>query len=110
MEIASGRRWIISSGDGFFPIWTRDGNWILFSTGAGDKKVEVRTSPDFSCGDPVGAVEVIEKILDASRDGEQILAALEESDDDQTETRPRVTVVMNWFDQIEERIKESGSR
>ena len=31
-------------------------------------------------------------------------------DDDQTETRPRVKVVLNWFDEIEERIKGAGSR
>ncbi|MBD3869524.1 MAG: PD40 domain-containing protein, partial [Acidobacteria bacterium] len=110
MEIASKRRWIISSGDGFFPIWMRDGNRILFSTGSGEYIVDVRTSPEFSAGEPVHSFDVVEKILDASLDGSRVLAALDEVDDDQTETRPRVTVVLNWFDEIEERIKGSGSR
>jgi hypothetical protein len=107
MEIASKRRWIISSGDGYFPIWIRDGKRILFSTGSGEHTVDVRTSPDFSAGDPVFAFDVTEKVQDVTPDGSHVLAALDVIDDDQTETRPRVTVDLNWFKKIEERI---GSR
>jgi Tol biopolymer transport system component len=110
MEIASRRRWIISSADSYFPIWSRDGNRILFSTGSGEYHVDVRTSPEFSSGEPVRSFDVVERMLDASRNGDQILVALDESGDDQTETRPRVTVVLNWFDEIEERIKGAGRR
>jgi hypothetical protein len=42
--------------------------------------------------------------MDASRDGERILVAVSDSGDGQVETRPRVTVVMNWLDQLERRV------
>ena len=77
-------------------------------------RVDVRTSPEFSAGEPVRAFDVDAnrqgQAMDASRDGERLLVALDEIRDDQTETRPRVTVVLNWFDEIEERIKGTGSR
>ena len=48
--------------------------------------------------------------MDATADGEFLLAALVETSEDQVETRPRVTVVLNWFDEIEKRIAGSGRR
>jgi Tol biopolymer transport system component len=110
MEIASRRRWIISADAGYFPIWTRNGNQILFSANGGNYSVDVRTEPNFSATEPALAFDITEVILDASRDGERLLFARDEANDDQTETRPRVIVVMNWFDKIEERTRESGSR
>jgi hypothetical protein len=115
MEIASRRRWIISSADGYRPFWTRDGKRILYMSNSADAyRVEVRTSPEFSTGETVRAFDVNAsrqgQAMDVSRDGERLLAALDEIPDDQTETRPRVTVVLNWFDEIEERIRGAGSR
>ena len=115
MEISSRRRWIISSADGYRPIWTRDGNRIVYMSASADAyRVDVRTSPEFSAGEAVRTFDIDAdrqgQAMDASRDGERLLVALDEIRDDQTETRPRVTVVLNWFDEIEERIQGAGSR
>ncbi|MDH3227317.1 MAG: protein kinase [Thermoleophilia bacterium] len=115
MEVASTRRWIVSSADGYRPTWTRDGNRIFYMSGsAGAYQVDVRTSLEFSAGEAVLTFDVDAnrrgQTMDASRDGERLLVALVEISDDQTETRPRVTVVLNWFDEIEERIQGAGSR
>ena len=42
--------------------------------------------------------------------GERILVALDAIDGDQGETRPRVTVVLNWFDEVEKRTAGGGRR
>jgi Tol biopolymer transport system component len=105
MEIASKRRWIISSGDGWAPVWMDAGNRILFSSGSGEYLVDVRTDPEFQADEPVRSYDIVESVLDASRDGTQVLVAMDETDEDQTETRPRVTIDLNWFERIEERIK-----
>ena len=115
MEIASGRRWMVSSVDGYRPIWTRDGNRIVYMSSSADLyQVDVRTSPDFSAGEPFHAFDLDGnrggQCMDASADGERILVAHNEIDDDQVETRPRVTVVLNWFDEIEKRNAGGGRR
>jgi hypothetical protein len=80
----------------------------------GVHQVDIRTSPDFSAGEPARTFDIDANRggqgMDASHDGERILVAHNEMDDDQSETRPRVTVVLNWFDEIEERIQGAGSR
>jgi len=115
MEISSRRRWMVSSVDGYRPIWTRDGNRIFYMSRSADlTEVDVRTSPDFSAGEPAYTFDLDGnrggQCMDASSDGERILVAHNEIDDDQAETRPRVTVVLNWFDEIEKRNAGGGRR
>ncbi len=115
MEISSRRRWMVSSVDGYRPIWTRDGNRIVYMSSSADLyQVDVRTGPDFSAGEPFHAFDLDGnrggQCMDASPDGERILVAHNEIDDDQAETRPRVTVVLNWFDEIEKRNAGGGRR
>jgi hypothetical protein len=86
----------------------------MMTGSAGIYRVDVRTDPEFSAGEPVLMFDVDAnrqgQTLDAWRDGERLLVAHDEIRDDRTETRPRVTVVLNWFDEIEERINGTGSR
>ena len=111
MEIESKRRWMISTTSGFASIWTRDGKQIIYSTAGIGHRVEVRTSPDFSAGDPIPAFDLdlsrTGQVMDATRDGERLLVSFIDVDDE-SEGRPRVTVALNWFDEIEERIAGSG--
>jgi Tol biopolymer transport system component len=111
MEISSRRRWMVSSLDGYRPIWTSDGNRIVYMSSSADLyQVDVRTGP----GEPFHAFDLDGnrggQCMDASPDGERILVAHNEIDDDQAETRPRVTVVLNWFDEIERRNAGGGRR
>ena len=108
MEIATGRRWIVSSNDGFFPFWTRDGKRIMFRSGS-EKflAVDVETDPQFKASEPVLAFNIDSSILgqnfDVTHDGGQILLGSESFIDESAETRPRITVVLNWFDHLKER-------
>jgi len=107
MEISSRRRWMISSVAGYFPIWTRDGKRILYSASDSYYQVDVSTSPDFSASEPVPVFQAdpsrMNRAMDATRDGERLLISYDEPDDGKTETRPRITVVLNWFGEIERR-------
>jgi serine/threonine-protein kinase len=115
MEISSGRRWIVSPDGGYRSFWTRDGKRILYlSSFATAYLMDVRTSPDFSFSEAVPAFGIDAnhqgQVMDVSRDGERLLLALDEIRDDQTEKRPHLTVVLNWFDEIEQRFEGAGSR
>ena len=109
MEIATGRRWMISAVEGYRPIWSRDGRRITYMAGSASVyRVEVQTDPDFAADEPILAFDLDGgrggQEMDISRDGERILVAHNAADENQTETRPRVTIVMNWADKIAERV------
>ena len=106
-EIASGRRWVVSSALAYNPVWSRDGKAIFYKT-TGDSvyRVPVRTEPEFSADEGQPAFQ-----NDPSRhsvgyvvtaDGSRMLVASSEDESDPlSETRHRVTVVMNWFDELD---------
>jgi Tol biopolymer transport system component len=118
IEIDGGRRWIVSSVEGFAPLWSRDGGSIFYMGDVGTSyRVDVQTSPDFAAADPVLAFEIDSsrqgQIMDLGPDGKRMLVGFSDAGDGETggETRPRVTVVLNWLDRIEERLGgEVGSR
>jgi hypothetical protein len=42
--------------------------------------------------------------MDAAYDGRRLLVSIDETDEEEVETRPHVTVVLGWFDEIAERL------
>jgi hypothetical protein len=112
-EISSGRRWIVSPVEGYFPFWTRDGKRIMYRSGSEDSLgLEVTTEPQFSMGDPVplfkfdSARQV--QMFDVTRDGKWALIGAREHSDSSAETRPHVVVVLNWFEKLAERVGRDG--
>jgi len=115
MEIESRRRWLVSSVSGFFPIWTRDGNRIFYSASGSQYQLDVGTSPDFSFGEELllfewDRIRADAVSMDATHDGERLLISYNEDEDDTTEARPRITVDLNWFDEIEQRTRGVDGR
>jgi serine/threonine protein kinase len=106
MEIASGRRWIVSTDSGFFPVWSRDGKSIFFHSGTESiERVEVTVSPDFVSTDPVLTFK-----LDGARHGssftlnnagDRMVVNYAADAGDRVEFRPHVTVVLNWFAELD---------
>jgi serine/threonine protein kinase len=115
-EISTGRRWIVSSEEGFFPYWTRDGKYIMYRAGSlGSLGLEVTTTPQFSTTTPVSLFEFDAarqvQMFDVTRDGQQALIGAREHQDSSAETRPRVVVVLNWFEKLAGRVgRDGGSR
>jgi Tol biopolymer transport system component len=110
LEIATGRRWVVSSVDGFSPFWTRDGARIMYMSGSESfMSVDVRTDPEFTATDAVLAVRIdtsrMGQTFDVTRDGSQVLVTTDVVGDGSFETRPRVTVVMDFFGDLRARTK-----
>jgi serine/threonine protein kinase len=108
MEIATGRRWIVSS-EGYSPFWTHDGKRIMYMSDSEQfLGIDVETDPQFKASEPALAVRLDSRIggqaFDVTHDGGQILVGAEDSSDELAETRPRVTVVLNWFDHLKDRV------
>ena len=115
IEIATSRRWIVSAVSGFSPVWTRDGKSIIYLSSADEMyRVAVSTVSGFTAADPELAFTIdlgrYGRNFDLTADGGRLLIGNSEAADDETvETRPRVTIVLNWFDKLEQRLKASGS-
>jgi len=108
VEFATGRRWIVSSTDGFFPFWTADGKRILYMSGSESfYGLDVQTAPEFKASEPAIAFRIASnrpgQVFDVTHDGRQVLVGTEGNANPLLEKRPRVTVVMNWLDQLEQR-------
>ncbi|NIM02095.1 MAG: protein kinase [Acidobacteria bacterium] len=121
MEIATGRRWIVSPNSGYTPLWSDDGKSILYlgTPAAGVTfeavfRVGVATEPEFEATDPEQAFEIellrIGRTFDANADASRLVTGTPsfEYEGDLTETRSRITVILNWFDELEERLGEGG--
>ena len=115
LEIATGRRWIVSAVSGFSPVWTRDGKSIIYLGSADEMyRVAVNIVPEFTASDPELAFTIdlgrYGRNFDLTADGSRLLIGNSEAEDDETvETRPRVTVVLNWFDELARRMITGGS-
>jgi serine/threonine-protein kinase len=112
-ELATGRRWIVSSDEGFFPFWTRDGKRIMYrSDSRASISLDVTTAPQFSTTTPTQSFEFDAtrqvQMFDVTRDGQRVLIGAREHLDSGAETRPRVVVVLNWFEKLAERMGPDG--
>lgn len=69
---------------------------------------DVTTAPQFSTTLPISLFEFDAarqvQMFDITRDGRQALIGAREHQDSSAETRPRVVVVLNWFEKLAERV------
>jgi serine/threonine-protein kinase len=115
LEIASGRRWIVSANSGFGPFWTRDGKQIHYRSGFDSGQVvDVTIDPQFSATAPrdIFPFEAGRQaqLLDITRDGQRALISANDSTIEGAETRPRVTVILNWFEELRQQVVAARSR
>ena len=113
MDEVPGRRWIVSSLQGYWPLWTLDGSRILYMTAQSTAyTVEVRTAPSFSAGEPASTFEFahlgIGNAMDVSADGRQLLVAVADGSDSR-DPRPGVHVVLNWAERVAARFANEGA-
>jgi hypothetical protein len=109
LEISSGRRWIVSANAGYDPKWTRDGKQIHYrGSFEFGWVVNVTTAPEFAASTPQEIFPFERgrpfQLFDISHDGQRALVAGEEITNEGSETRPRMVVVLNWFDELRERV------
>ena len=105
-------RWQVSSGSGRWPVWNPAGKELFFRTSDHLMALEYEDEPAFTQGTVTQLFEVTPYNLQNARriavspDGEQFLLIKNVTGQTNTEDAPppQITVVLNWFEQLRERV------
>ncbi len=110
---AAGGKWQVSDGGGAWPLWSGDGRKLFYRTNSGVMEVSAEASGDsLSIGTPKAAVDgpfrggmfgitvggYIFGDYDVSPDGQRFVMFPEDTD---AAPKTHVTMVFNWFDELE---------
>jgi Tol biopolymer transport system component len=114
-EIETGSRWTISTGGGRYPVWSRDGTEIFYRSGPGQRSVvEVTREPELSFSAPRQLFEVSGFLIynDVTADGQRFLGRLlvESLETEGEPATPRINVILNWFEELKQRVPTGGSQ
>jgi len=114
---ANGGRWLVSSGGGTRPTWSKDGRELFYLSvprldvpGGSMMAVPVQTSPIFSAGSPTklfdGPVYALNsaRTFDVSRDGKRFLIIEDALSGADSSAPPALTVVLNWTEELKARL------
>jgi serine/threonine-protein kinase len=100
-----GGKWPISNAGGERPVWSRDGRQIFYRNGDKLMAVSVESKPGFSAGVPrllfQGTYLVSYHYYDVMPDGKQFLFIKEL---EQPRENPQINVVLNWSDELKQRM------
>jgi serine/threonine-protein kinase len=110
MEIATGRRWIVSTFEGYVSYWPHKSDRIFYLSGSeGFYELEVSTTPEFKAGEPKMGFKLDasfnSRVYDMTPDGNLALVGATERPDADVESRPRITIQLNWFEELERRVR-----
>ena len=103
-----GEKWTISAGGGGEPVWPRNGHQLFYRSGDAMMVVDVSTQPIFSAGKPRRLFEkpyarssAFWANYDVSADGKRLLMI---KGDERGAAKSDISVVVNWFDELKERV------
>ena len=116
----TGARYQISkeSEDGHHPVWSRDGKELAYTPGPGNRfhVVPITTAPAFGFGDAVllprpfvNAPPSAERTYDMTVD-KRVLGLRMDVGPDGRPMPPQVQVVLNWFEELNQRVPISPKR
>ena len=115
-EVSSGRTFPVSTRTrgGLGPRWSRDGREIYYGSvsSPGILVTEVEMEP-FSASDPVELSNIAvrsETNFDVTADGQRLLVEVPAGSEDTGDTAPgpRINVILNWFEELKERVPTGG--
>jgi serine/threonine-protein kinase len=112
-EVAGGQ-WQVSTGGGRRPLWARDGQELFYLTQGGPTSTLMRVpvearSTVWSAGTPVALFQgryftgTQGRTYDVSPDGRRFLM-VKEAGADQGDARPQIIVVLNWLEELKQRV------
>ncbi|MGD8331496.1 MAG: protein kinase [Acidobacteriota bacterium] len=120
LELSSGEYRTVSNSGGRNPVWSRDGKRLFYSTSGvtsgGVLVADVTTDGGLSFSRPVPFIEAsgggdfdVGAYFDVSLSGDRLLAVAR---DDLSAVRAaaQVNVVLNWFEELKQRVPTAGSR
>ena len=110
-ELSSGRTFPVSTSarGGGIPLWSQDGREIYYSSarGPGILVAEVEMEP-FSASDPLELSDIVMRAFsnfDVTADGQRFLVTVPVGSGDTGDTAgPRLNVVLNWFEELKQRV------
>ena len=117
-ELSSPRTFPVSTSThgGAFPRWSQNGREIYYSSadGSGILVSEVTMEP-FSASDPLELLNVARRRYTrfaATADGQRFLVTVPAGTGETGDTAagPRINVVLNWFEELKQRVPTGGSR
>jgi len=99
------RRWEVSVGSGFAPLWSHDGRELYYRSPSNLMAVPIQTSPAFSAGPPRPLFSLADYVLagtrgiryDVAPDGRFLML---KDDTGISAAQSRVVVVQNWFAEL----------
>ena len=118
-EVSSGRTFPVSTSahGGVYAHWSQDGGEIYYASlnGLGILVAEVDVE-SFSASDPLEISEIRRRRLsnfDVTADGQRFLVTtfgLGADVEDSASATPRINVILNWFEELKQRVPTGGSR
>jgi serine/threonine-protein kinase len=101
-------RWQVSTGGGSTPLWAPNGRELLYRSGDSVIAVSVQTEPAFRLGTPktlFRGTYVTGVAWDISPDGKRFLMIKElASATTATEGPRKINIVLNWFEELKQRV------
>jgi serine/threonine-protein kinase len=103
------RKWLVSTGGGFHPVWARNGRSLFYSTGERLMEVKVTAEAQFRAGQPrlrfaarfADAGTIFAPPYDIAPDGQRFVASLE---GEATKERVDIVAVPDWFEELKARV------
>ncbi len=107
-----GTQRLVSDGGGTAPIWARDGSELYYRSLSGNlMAVPIQTSPTFVLGRqrelfPVAGFRMSGNVsgYDIDGAGEGFIMVSEGEISDGSSSRPQINIVLNWFEELKERV------
>ena len=103
--------WKVSTGGGSMPLWSPDGRELFYRSGDSVLSVLVKTDPTFNAGAPetlfrgnyVSLSPNGAEPWDISPDGKRFLM-MKESSLSSGEGPRKISVVLNWFEELKQKV------
>ena len=109
--IGSGRKQQVTEEGGFNVVWARSGRELFYENAGQLWALEVETEPTFAWEDPVPLFPAISRSgvrpfvdYDVTSDGQRFVVVVEGTEFDESEVRPKINVVLNFSEELKERV------
>jgi len=110
-NVDSGGQYLISTNGGTRPAWAKSSRELFYlDLNGAMMSVPVQTTPTFSAGNPVKLfagrwfMNQTARTYEVSRDGQRFLMIKETADGDQRGPLMTMTVVVNWLDELKQKV------
>ena len=109
----SGGRWQVSSGGGAWPLWSPNGRELFYTGSEGMMAVPIETGPTFTQGTVDLLFDLVPYVsppalsfrrVAISPEGDRFLMLKAGGGSDETAETTSIHVVLNWFEELKERV------